>query len=361
MSRARLLAMVRLRGHRLRLMALPVLQCSVAAAIAWLVATEIFAHSRPFFAPIAVVICIGVGFGQQRLRRVVELVLGVSVGIGVGDLLILQIGSGWWQIALVLGLAMTISVLLGGGTLVTLQAGSSAILVATLLPPGDTAGVDRMLDALIGGVLGLAAIALLPGDPPELTRRRGQGLLAELSAALTAAANAITERDREIAQRALRRARTQRAGDEYRDALRNAQEIAAISPLRRRQRDRIARYAAAAEPIDLALRNSRVLLRRTRSALTDDETFPPVLPAALGMLAAAVDEFAEVIGDDDLTAVREKIRAAVTTIGADEVAHTGFSARVVTAQLRSVAVDLLQATGLEHDKARTFLPTMGTS
>jgi uncharacterized membrane protein YgaE (UPF0421/DUF939 family) len=345
-------------------MALPILQCSVAAALAWLVATQVFSHSRPFFAPIAVVICIGVGLGQQRLRRVVELMLGVSVGIGVGDLLISLIGTGPWQLGLVLALAMTIAVLFGGGPLVTLQAGSSAILVATLLPPGGTAGLDRMLDALIGGLLGLAAIALLPGDPPELARKRGRTLLAELAAALTAAAAAITERDREIAQRALRRARSQRAGDDYRDAIRTAQEIAAISPIRRRQRHRIARYAAAAEPVDLALRNSRVLLRRTRSALTDDETFPPTLPEALRLLADAATAFANVLGADsgaDLTEVREKIRAAATAVDADGLDHTGFSARVVTAQLRSIAVDLLQATGLDHEKARGFLPSMGAS
>jgi hypothetical protein len=220
-----------------------------------------------------------------------------------------------------------------------------------------------MLDALIGGLLGLAAIALLPGDPPELARKRGRTLLAELAAALTAAAAAVTERDREIAQRALRRARTQRAGDDYRDALRAAQEIAAISPLRRGQRHRIARYVAAAEPIDLALRNSRVLLRRTRSALTDDETFPPALPAALRQLADAATAFANVLGDASdgaaLASVREKIGAAATAVDADGLDHTGFSARVVTAQLRSVAVDLLQATGLDHDKARGFLPSMG--
>ncbi len=341
-------------------MALPILQCSVAAALAWLVATEVFAHSRPFFAPIAVVICIGVGFGQQRLRRVVELVVGVSVGIGVGDLLILQIGAGWWQLALVLALAMTISVLLGGGTLVTLQAASSAILVATLLPPGGTGGLDRMLDALIGGLLGLVAIALLPGDPPEHVRRRGQELLDELAAALTAAAEAIEAGDREIAQHALRRARTQHAGDDYRDALRAAKEIAAISPLHRRQRHLVARYADAAGPIDLALRNSRVLLRRTRSALTDDETFPPALPGALRRLAAASTVFGRALGEDgDLAEVRELVRAAARTVDAHEVAHTGFSARVVTAQLRSIAVDLLQATGLDHGEARGSLPAMG--
>jgi uncharacterized membrane protein YgaE (UPF0421/DUF939 family) len=343
-------------------MALPILQCSVAAALAWLVATEVFSHSRPFFAPMAVVICIGVGFGQQRLRRVVELVVGVSVGIGVGDLLILQIGAGWWQLALVLGLAMTISVLLGGGTLVTLQAGTSAILVATLLPPGGTAGLDRMVDALIGGILGLAAVAVLPGDPRDALDKRVRDLLGELSAALTTAAEAIEKRDREIAQRALLRARTQRAGDDYRGALRAAREISAISPLhrRQRQRQRFARYATAAEPIDRALRNSRVLLRRTRSALTDDESFPSVLPATLRQLADAATAFAGALADDgDLTSVRAAIRDAARTVDADDLDNVGFSARVVTAQLRSISVDLLQATGLDHGQARGFLPSMG--
>lgn len=354
--------MVRERRQRLRLMALPILQCSLAAAIAWLVATEVFRHSRPFFAPIAVVICIGVGLGQQRLRRVVELMVGVSVGIGVGDLLILWIGTGPWQIALVLALAMGSAVLLNGGTLVTLQAGSSAILVATLLPPGGTAGLDRMLDALIGGVLGVVAIALLPGDPPELARRHGRTMLAELAAALTAAADAIDRRDRSVAQQALRRVRTQRTVDDYRDALRTAREIGAISPIHRRERARVARYVAAAEPLDLALRNSRVLLRRTRSALTDDEAFPPTLPVALRRLAAAVTAFAEVLGNaEEPTEVREALREAASTVDADGIEHTGFSARVVTAQLRSIVVDLLQATGLDHERARGFLPPMGDS
>ncbi|TDV55224.1 FUSC family protein [Actinophytocola oryzae] len=338
-------------------MALPIAQCCVAAAVAWLVATQVFSHSRPFFAPMAVVICIGVGFGQKRLRRVVELVVGVSLGIGVGDLLISWIGGGWWQLALVLGLAMTVAVLLGGGTFVTLQAGNSAILVATLLPPGGTAGLDRMVDALVGGLLGIAAVALMPGDPRDVLDKRGRELLGELSAALVAAADAIDAKDREVAVVALRRARTQPVGEDFRAALQAAREIAAISPLHRRERHAVGRYASAAELIDLALRNSRVLLRRTRSALTDDETFPPALPAALRALAAASHDLAEMLaGDGSAAPVRESIRAAAT--GVDDLADAGFSARVVTAQLRSVAVDLLQATGLSHERARGLLPTM---
>lgn len=338
-------------------MALPILQCSVGAAVAWLIANEVFRHARPFFAPMAVVICIGVGFGQQRLRRVVELVIGVSVGIGVGDLLIFQIGTGWWQLALVLGLAMTTAVVLGGGTLVTLQAGTSAILVATLLPPGGTAGLDRMVDALIGGVIGIAVVAILPGDPRDALDRRMRELLGELAAALNAAAAAIVGDDRGVAQRALRRARTQQVGDDFRAALRAAQEISAISPLHRRQRHKVRRYAKAVESIDFAIRNSRVLLRRTRSGLTDGERFPDSLPSALRRLADAVTAFAGVLAKDrDATEVREAVRDAVTSI--DHLEDVGFSAQVVTAQLRSVAVDLLQATGLSHDQARAVLPAM---
>jgi hypothetical protein len=185
-------------------------------------------------------------------------------------------------------------------------------------------------------------------------------LLGELSAALTAAADAITRRDRAVAQEALRRARTQKAGDDYRDALRAAREIAAISPLHRRQRTMIERYTEATEPVDLALRNSRVLLRRTRAALADDETFPTALPVALRQLADAATALAQVLGaDGDLAEVREQVRAAVTVVDADGIEHTGFSATVVTAQFRSVAVDLLQATGLSHEQARGFLPSMG--
>ena len=342
----------------MRQLGLPILQCAVAAALAWLVATQVFGHARPFFAPIAVIICIGVGLGQQRLRRVVELVVGVSLGIGVGDVLVNTIGTGAWQLALVLGLAMTAAVLLGGGPLIVLQAGSSAVLVATLLPPGGTAGVDRMIDALIGGLLGLAAIAVLPGNPPGIARKHAVGMIGELTLALTNAADAMETRDAELAAQALRRIRTQEPIDDFRDALRTAREIQILSPLHRGRRHVLRSYLDAAEPLDHALRNCRVLLRRTRSALVDDEPVPADLVAGLRDLARATELLAENLGGTT-SGVREALRDAAAAVDSDSLAHSGFSGQVVAAQLRSVAVDLLQATGLRHDEARALLPTIG--
>ena len=63
----------------------------------------------------------------------VELTLGVAVGIGVGDVLIWGIGTGTWQLGSIVFLAMASAVLIGGGPLFVSQAGSSAVLVATLV------------------------------------------------------------------------------------------------------------------------------------------------------------------------------------------------------------------------------------
>ncbi|MGW4640172.1 FUSC family protein [Sphaerisporangium sp. NPDC004334] len=89
---------VRRRLRRLAARTPSILQCSVAAAVAWIVAKDLLGHPSPFFAPVAVVVCIGVSMGR-RVRRMLEMVAGVSLGVGVGDLLVAWIGSGPWQIA----------------------------------------------------------------------------------------------------------------------------------------------------------------------------------------------------------------------------------------------------------------------
>ena len=158
------------------------MQCGLAAGVAGSSRTTLVGHERPFFAPIAAVISLGVSLGN-RLRRVVELVVGVSLGVLVGDLLISEIGSGTWQITLVVTLAMARGGLANGGTLLVNQAGASAVLVATLLPPGEAGGLDRCVDALIGGAgrgAGGRRVPVRPGRPgaprgPGAARRAGRG------------------------------------------------------------------------------------------------------------------------------------------------------------------------------------------
>jgi uncharacterized membrane protein YgaE (UPF0421/DUF939 family) len=349
---------MRERLARLRLMGPPIGQCAVGAALAWLVAKDLLGHSRPFFAPIAVVVCIGVGLGQ-RLRRVVELVVGVSLGVGVGDLLVSWIGSGPWQIALVVALAMAAAVVLDRGSLIVLQAGSSAVLVATLLPPSGTGGLDRMLDALVGGLMGLAAVALLPASPSALARRHAMGMFEALVDALRRIAEAVEKSDSALAAKALEEARSSQTNvEEFQQALETSKEITTISPLHRHRRPRLEGYERAAVPLDHALRNTRVLARRAIVALDGSSPTPPWLPAALRALADAA-----LLLRDDLAAGRspEKAAAAIRAVASQPGAERwGFSADVMVAQVRSIIVDLLQATGAERDDALAALPSLDT-
>ena len=345
--------------RRLRASALPIVQCGVAAGLAWLVASDVFGHERPFFAPIAAVISLGVSLAN-RLRRAVELIVGVSLGVLVGDLIVSVIGSGWWQIALVVTLAVAAAVFADGGTLLVNQAGASAVLVATLLPPGQTGGVDRCVDALIGGLLGVAVAALIPSDPVAPVRRTSRALLVELAAVLRGVAGALRDRDAGAALAALQRARrTQPLIDSLRGDLHGGREVTAVSPLHRRRRRVMADYAELAERADYAMRNTRVVARRAYAALLDGEPAVPDLPDVLAELACAVDRLTtELNREGDLTRARAAIVDVVThakVMSDDAAALLGASEQVLVAQIRSIALDLLQATGLSRAEAQAAM------
>src|SRR5213082_1118743 len=215
------------RLHRARAGLLFAAQAGLAAGLSCLVANDVLHHPRPFFAPIAAVIALNVSVGQ-RLRRVVELVVGVALGILVGDVLIYFIGTGGWQIGAGVAAAVLVSVFLGGSPVVIGQAAASAVLVATLAPPSGGIYYSRFFDALIGGVIGILVMALLlPVNPLTVIRRAAGPALDVVVAGLHDCALALSDRDRDEAQAALERLR---AGESrvtaFRDALAGAQETA---------------------------------------------------------------------------------------------------------------------------------------
>jgi uncharacterized membrane protein YgaE (UPF0421/DUF939 family) len=344
------------RLRRLWRAGIPISQCAIAAGLAWAVARNVVGHPQPFFAPIAAVISLGVSLGQ-RMRRALELVVGVSIGIGVGDVLISVIGTGWWQIALVVALAMGTAVLLDSGGIIVLQAASSSVLVATLLPPATQGGLTRMIDAAVGGLIGFVVAALLPANPLAVAHRTGRVVLGALADALRGVAGAVSHDDREMASDVLAKARkSQRSVEEFRSALQAGREIARFAPIRWRRRGDLERYATAATPIDRALRNTRVLARRALAALRDGEPVPRPLPALLEELAGAVvllrDELAS--GVEPLQA-RESARSVAKRSTVELLGEGDFSMQVVVLQVRSIAVDLLQATGLSRIEATAAL------
>jgi uncharacterized membrane protein YgaE (UPF0421/DUF939 family) len=127
----------------------------VAAGVAWFLAGDVLHHPTPFFAPIAAVVSLGLTYGQ-RWQRVVEMTIGVAIGVLVGDLLVHLIGNGGWQMALVVMLAMSSAMLLDAGRLLATQAAVQSIVITALVPQSGQAFL-RWTDALVGGAGALVA------------------------------------------------------------------------------------------------------------------------------------------------------------------------------------------------------------
>jgi uncharacterized membrane protein YgaE (UPF0421/DUF939 family) len=328
-------------------------QSGVAAGLAWLVAHELFGHALPFFAPIAAVIVLGASVGQ-RWRRAVELVFGVALGIAVADALVVVIGVGVVQIAAVVTLAILVTIFLGGGGLAMAQAAASGVLVATLTPPGGGLEVNRFVDALIGGTVGIAVMALLlPFNPLTRVQRAAGAALTQLADALTLCAQSLRAGDPELARVALGDLRA--SDSDHRDLhehLTVGRETATLAPMRWRSRPALTRYVHAAVHIERATRNVRVLSRRCAAVLSDGESVPPELPAALHTLADCVATLrTELAADAEPVQARAKALDAVRAASATYAQGVGFSGSVVVAQVRSAVVDLLRATGISEHRA----------
>jgi uncharacterized membrane protein YgaE (UPF0421/DUF939 family) len=344
---------MRTRLERLRLAWRSVLQMAVAAAVSWLLATELLGHQTPFFAPVSAIITLGLTVGQ-RGRRAAEVAFGVALGIAVGDLLVLQIGTGAGQLALVVLLASAVAIFLGSGQMLATQAAVSAALVATLQPPTDGVTFARFLDALVGGGVALVVNALLlPAHPIDLLRRGARPVFDELAATLEDVAVAIERRDRELAEAALTRARGIDVLEvQFAEAVDVSRETTRYAPPRRRSRGVVETYADAAARIDLAVRNVRVLARGAIRALSLDENVPPDIAGALRDLAGAVRALGPALDDPEQEAA---VRSLATRAAGEATAvleRTGnLSVSVIVGQVRSTATDLLTAIGMGYDEA----------
>jgi uncharacterized membrane protein YgaE (UPF0421/DUF939 family) len=343
---------LRLRLERVKVAWRTVVQVGLAAAGAYFIATQVLGHQRPFFAPVAAIITLGLT-ASERGRRAFELTIGVAVGIAVGDVVIAGIGTGTWQLALVVTLTVLVALLVGRGQLLVNQAAVSAALVATLQPPTQGVSFARCLDALVGGVVALLVSGLiLPVRPQAMIRRSAWPVLDELAATLDDVAAALEGRDVSRAEAALARARAiDDLVETFEEAVGVARETTRFAPQRRRERPFVENWMTAANQLDLAVRNVRVLARGAIRAIRLDENVPEEVAEALRDLAAAVRAFDAALDGDGVEPVRAPaLRAAGRATLVLE--RTGnMSVSVIVGQIRSTVTDLLTATGMDPDEA----------
>ena len=329
-------------------------QAALATSLAWFIAKDAFGHPRPVFAPVVALIGVSATLGQRR-RYAIEMVIGVALGIGIADALVVAIGDGPIQVGAIVAGAMAAAVALGGGAILVSEAAVSALLVVTVQPPGSGLSGARFLDSLLGGVLALIVTALLPANPAATARRAAAPLLTELAGTLDEIALALEHRDARLADRALVRARALDA-DLLADSVAAGEEMLRLSPFARRARARFSRYAHATTQLDATVTTVKALTRASVRGLGLGAHIPDAVPTAVRDLAETVrtlDRYFE--HPEEKPPVSEHaLRAAARATLVLEVT-SNLQVSVIVGQVRAAAVDLLRSWGLGREEAEEIV------
>lgn len=339
-----------------------VLQAALAAGAAWLLATDVFHHQAAVFAPIAAVVSLGTSYGQ-RLRRVAEVTVGVALGVLLGDVVVHLIGTGGWQITLVVAAAISVGLFVSSGAVFRNQAAVQSVFVMGLLPtPG--AAFTRWTDALIGGAVALVAATVVPAAPLRRPRERAAIVARKIAELLRGAGQVVLDADPVHGLKVLADARaTDSLIRELQDAAQEGMSVVAASPFRLRHRRHVRRMSELIEPLDRALRNTRVLVRQAAVAAYRGAPIPESYATLALGLADAVDLVADALArdPDDITPYFVNAREVLLEVGEEStrVERTDVaSAEVILVQMRSIVVDLLGVTGMGQFEATDAVPPL---
>ena len=225
---------------------------ALCAVGAYAFAETVLGHDQPLFASTALLIALGFN-REPKVRKVAEVAVGCTLGILIGDLLMLGLGRGLWQAAVVVFVSVMVARFLDSGSTFTMQMSLQSVLVV-LLPIGEGGPFARSGDALVGGALALVVTFLSPQDARRGTVHQLQGLFDAVATVLRDLSRSLREEDSRAAWMALVACRgTHSTLEEVRKELKVAEEQATFNPLQRSSRSFVEDVSNAADRSDLAV------------------------------------------------------------------------------------------------------------
>lgn len=341
-------SMGRQAADRVRTAFWPIALTAVAAALAWLVAHKGLGHAQPFFAPIAAAVSLSTS-RIQRFRRIVQLVGGVLLGIGIAELLSSAIGISTVSLGVVVFVTLAIAVAGGagffaGGMMFANQAAASAILVVTLHKHGT--GGERAIDALVGGGVSMVlGVLLFPAHPITLLRDAERRLLAELAATVEQTVGVMCGRlELGVEWSMVRGVAVHARVSELASARETALANVRIAPRRWRLRSTVAAEAARLARFDALADVVLAMARSASRAHETSESFSPMLCDEMAALGDGIRELA-VTRQPWPEPVLNNIQTATERILARATSEPVDYGVVVAALLRTAAVDLSAIAG----------------
>lgn len=350
-------ARLRQGGRRVQGSALPILQASLAAAAAYLIAEQLFGRLNPMFAPIAAWVCLG--FKTDRVpRKVAELGVGATVGVLLGEAFALWLDVGWWQIGLALFVGAVVGRFLDRGDLTTVQAGVNAVVVLGMswwqaLVGGVT---GRWIDALVGAGVAFVVAVLLPRHPTARPLRYARSTLTEYATLLNMVGRGLRTGDIELLgdARGQRRAVAELTSD-WEETLTTAREVVALNPGLRQHRAEVAELGRIFRLMRRVQRSS-YLIARQGLAMTEEVGPMPEIGDVLLEVSTAVHALSGALAHwNQPHRARELLIGVAGSAAPSEVAGEDWRPIALMSLLRAAVVDLLQMTGLSRAQARDAL------
>ena len=338
--------------RRLRSALWPAAQASIAAGLAWLFAHDVLGHAQPFFAPIAAAIALSTS-GVRRGRRILQMVAGVILGIGVGEASSAVLGTGAISVGIVVLVTMAAALLAGvgffsEGMMFVNQSTASAILVVALHKHGT--GPERLIDAVVGGaVAAVIGVGLFPAEPMKLLRNAERELLRSLAGALSHIAGLL--RQRSVAQPDWTLAAAQDIHSQLAAlavARATARANVRIAPRRWHLREVVTLEESRISRLDLLSNAVLSLLRVTADALDEDESLPAGVSGGVGAMADVLTMLAQTPQPWPAalcSAVTARVDETLAGVGSQAGARAPVIASIVRATGRDVLNVLPRAAG----------------
>lgn len=268
---------------------LQVAKSAIATIAAWLVAGWLIAGPAPVFAAIAALLVVQPSLNQS-LGKAIERSVGVIIGVVIASALALALGQSTWVvvIAIAIGLLIAWALKMTSGT--ANQVAISALLVLALGAATPNYALDRVIETIIGALIGIVVnVLLVPPVAVAPAHRAVDALGEELATSLDRLADAF-ERPQNAAQltELLLQARLMRPMRDAADAAIDAgRDSLTLNPRAGRHRDELA---------DL----ERLLDR-----------FGPIVTQVIGMTRAFCDHYDPSIAEEPaVRAIGEQLHRA---------------------------------------------------
>lgn len=361
---------IRSGGWRTRKALIPAATAAIASVAAYAFASIILGHSEPYFAATSALITLGFGRDPQ-MRKALEVSIGVTLGILVGDSLQALLGQGYWQGIIVVFATILLARFIDSGVIFTTQMSIQSVLVV-LLPIPDGGPFARSLDAIIGGVIAIAITMITPVSLRKDTVSGMRELFAAINDVLRELSDALRTSESRSGWAALIEARgLQSQIDSVRTAISTADQAATYSPTRRSARQDLEEMSRTLEKTDLAVRSLRIIARRVitvideldAKATTSDDVekmsdWFSETADAVAVLGRSVSEPAAPGRHRSLSVARDALGAVTTKLTPSSMGAGTLHGEALVMMCRPMMVDFLEATGSDHAEASSYLPNL---